>query len=136
MTTPFSSTVREHLDKKVASGEVPNGVDTTAEANMAKAMDDYGTRLVDLAFSVSVQRKADIVGVSQVAVATHAALDPPKKGVDWPGWLAGFSLGVFANTIPGFFPANDISGETLALAVGSLAGTGLLACLAMWRAFK
>lgn len=103
---------------------------------MATAIDDYGTRLVDLSFSFSVQRKADIVGVSQVAVATHAALDPPKKGVDWPGWLAGFSLGVFANTIPDFFPTNDISGETLVLAGGSLAGTGLLACVAIWRASK
>jgi hypothetical protein len=130
----FTPAVRSHLNLSVATGHPSSGIDPAAEQQLADAINAYGIQLADLAFSISRRRSAAIVGPAQVAAAVDAALGQSKAGVDWPGWLGGFFLGIFGNSLFDFFPLRDLDPVTLILALVGLVGAAVCACFAVKRA--
>lgn len=135
MTPPdFTPAVRGHLNLSIATGHPSSGIDAGAEQDLADAINAYGIQLVDLAFSISRGRNAAIVGPAQVAAAVDTASDQSKEGFDWPGWLGGFFLGMFGNSLFDFFPLEDLDPVTLVLALVGLVGAAVCACFAVKRA--
>ena len=130
----FTPEVEQHLIRLIASGNPSSGIDPAAEQELADAINAHGLHLVDLSFGITRQRNAAMVGPAQVRAAVDAALDAPKKFFDWPAWLGGFFLGVFGNSVPDFFPFDELSPVTVILAMVGLVGAAVCAGFAIKQA--
>ena len=133
MTHGFSPEVDSKLALSIATGQPPSGIEAGAKDQLADEINDYGSRVIDLAWTIAEQRKASQVGTHEVALAV-AASQKRREWFDWPAWGGGFSLGVLGNSIPDWFPYKDVSGETVGITIVALVATGVFACFAVWRA--
>ncbi len=124
------------LRLRINTGQPKSRFAPAGETALSNRVTAYGIRLADLSVTIADQQSSPQVGPDQVTAGVLAAINESRKGIDWPILFGGAALGVLGNTVPDFFPVEQVTGETFVIATGSILTACGFGMRAMWNSLR